>query len=385
MKVGLFVDTYYPMVDGVINVVHNYAKRLVNKCDVTVYCPGFKDYDNEEDKKYTYPIVRCYSLPLSHLDYAMPIPVLDAKFDLSLIRDNLDIVHIHSPFTVGLVGLNYAKISNKPLIATLHSQYKQDLERNIKIYPLIDVAMFGIMSIFNACNECWTVNSAIKKLYENEYGLTSPCKIRPNATEHLPVKDKLASDALINRKYGLSDDDVVFLFVGRINLIKNLDFLVRSLAKVKEMGVKFKMMFVGQGQDEKILSETITSLNLQNEVIMCGLVTDKSELESIYSRAKLFLFPSLYDANSLVQIEAACQGTPTVFIEGAKTAGSVTDNINGFIAEPNEESYALKIKEILSNAELYDKVSTGAKRDLYITWDDVVDDVYNDYCKKIHL
>ncbi|MBO4744630.1 MAG: glycosyltransferase [Bacteroidales bacterium] len=385
MKVGLFVDTYYPMVDGVINVVHNYAKRLVSKCDVTVYCPGFKDYDIEEDKKYTYPIVRCYSLPLSRLDYSLPIPVLDAKFDLSLIRDNLDIVHIHSPFTVGLVGLNYAKITNKPLIATLHSQYKQDLERNIKIYPLVDVAMFGIMSIFNACDECWTVNAEIKKLYENEYGLTSPCKIRPNATEHVPVKDKLVSDALINRKYGISDDEIVLLFVGRINLIKNLDFLVRSLAKVKEMDVKFKMLFVGQGQDEKTLSETITSLNLQNEVIMCGLVTDKFELESIYSRAKLFLFPSLYDANSLVQIEAACQGTPTVFIEGAKTAGSVTDNVNGFIAEPNEESYALKIKEILSNAELYDKVSTGAKRDLYITWDDVVNDVYNDYCKKIQI
>ena len=92
MKVGLFVDTYYPMVDGVINVVHNYAKRLVNKCDVTVYCPGFKDYDIEEDKKYPYPIVRCYSLPLSRLDYSLPIPALDAKFDLSLIRDNLDIV-----------------------------------------------------------------------------------------------------------------------------------------------------------------------------------------------------------------------------------------------------------------------------------------------------
>ena len=371
------------MIDGVINVVHNYAKRLVNKCDVTVYCPGFKDYDNEEDKKYPYPIVRCYSLPLSRLDYSLPIPALDAKFDLSLIRGNIDIVHIHSPFTVGLMGMNYAKISKKPLIATLHSQYKQDMERNIRILPLVDVAMFGIMNIFNACDECWTVNSEIKKLYENEYGLTSPCKIRPNATEHVPVKDKLVSDAFINRKYGLSDDDIVFLFVGRINLLKNLDFLVRSLAKVKEMGVRFKMLFVGQGQDEKILSETITSLNLQNEVIMCGLVTDKSELESIYSRAKLFLFPSLYDANSLVQIEAACQGTPTVFIEGAKTAGSVTDNVNGFIAEPNEESYALKIKEILLNVELYDKVSTGAKRDLYITWDDVVDDVYNDYCKKI--
>ena len=38
-KVGLFIDTWYPMVDGVIKVVDNYARRLVNYCEVVVFCP----------------------------------------------------------------------------------------------------------------------------------------------------------------------------------------------------------------------------------------------------------------------------------------------------------------------------------------------------------
>ena len=68
MKVGMFVDTFYPMVDGVIKVVDNYASRLANKCEVVVFCPYVKGYDKEEDKKYPYEIVRCSSLPIPGVD-----------------------------------------------------------------------------------------------------------------------------------------------------------------------------------------------------------------------------------------------------------------------------------------------------------------------------
>lgn len=44
LKVGLFIDTWYPMVDGVIMVVDNYAKRLSKFCDVTVFTVGGGGY-----------------------------------------------------------------------------------------------------------------------------------------------------------------------------------------------------------------------------------------------------------------------------------------------------------------------------------------------------
>lgn len=67
-----------------------------------------------------------------------------------------------------------------------------------------------------------------------------------------------------------------------------------SIAK-KEMGLKnFRMLFAGKGQDEEKLAALVKQEGLTEEM-------------------DLFLFPSLYDANSLEQIEAACQGTPTVF------------------------------------------------------------------------
>ena len=98
------------------------------------------------------------------------------------------------------------------------------------------------------------------------------------------------------------------------------------------------------------------------------------------SRAKLFLFPSLYDANSLVQIEAACQGTPTLFLEGARTAATVTPGVNGYISAPGEENYARAILDILADPDGYARISAAARRDLYLNWDDVVREVYSDYC-----
>ncbi|MBQ9410670.1 MAG: glycosyltransferase [Bacteroidales bacterium] len=379
-KVGLFIDTWYPMVDGVIKVVDNYARRLVKYCDVVVFCPETRGYSKDDDAALPYKVVRCSSLPLIHYDYDVPTPALDPVFEARVIKSGIDLVHIHSPFSVGLAGVLYGKLHKLPVVATLHSQYRQDFEKPLKFKPALNVAMDSIMRVFNACDECWAVNAGIKELYETEYGLTAPCKVRLNATDHMPVASPEEAAACVNSTFGIPENATVFLFVGRINFIKNIDFIIRALAKAKAMGLSnFRMLFAGRGQDEDALAEVVAREGLTDEVIMCGL-TDKPMLEKLYSRAKLFLFPSLYDANSLVQIEAACQGTPTVFLEGARTAATVTPGVNGFVSAPGEENYARTIMDIMSDDATYARVSAAARADLYLNWDDVVRDVYADYC-----
>lgn len=380
MKVGLFIDTWYPMVDGVIKVVDNYARRLLNYCDVVVFCPEARGTDYKDDSSLPYKVVRCSSLPMIRYDYNIPTPALDPVFEAKLITSGIDLVHIHSPFAVGLAGLLFAKIHRIPVVATLHSQYRQDFEGALHFKPALDTVMASIMGVFNSCDECWAVNGGIKDLYVNEYGLTAPCKVRLNATDHMPVPDPAEAASVVNRTYGVPEDATVFLFVGRINFLKNIDFTVRALAKAKARGLKnFRMLFVGRGQDEDKLAEVVREEGLSDEVVMCGLVSEREMLQNLYSRAKLFLFPSLYDANSLVQIEAACQGTPTVFIEGARTAATVKSGVNGYISPADEESYARTIMDIMADPAGYARVSEAARRDLYLSWDDVVREVYQDY------
>ena len=117
---------------------------------------------------------------------------------------------------------------------------------------------------------------------------------------------------------------------------------------------------------------------------MCGKVVDRNLLASYYARANLFLFPSKYDSSSIVQIEAASQHLPVLFLKGTATSATVTDNVNGFIEEDDVNKYAKRILEIMKNKKLYQEVCNNAYKDLYKNWDDTIKDVYERYLKLIN-
>ncbi len=367
LRVGLFIDTYFPMVDGVINVVHNYASRMNDdEFEVTVFCPvADKKYKDE----FNYRVVRCKSMKIFFLDYSLPMPKLDRKFKRILKESNLDIVHIHSPFGVGKMGVRYAKKHHIPAIATMHSQFEQDFYRATRSKCITKAMLRTVMKVFNACDECYAVNERVAEIFQG-YGAKRLPRVLYNSTDFMPVEDGDRADALVNETYSVSADTPVLLFVGRLTALKNIYFIVDALTHLKDKN--FKMFFVGNGQDEGELKRRIEKSGLGDKVVSIGRVTDRELLKALYKRANLFLFPSLYDANSLVQIEAASQKTPTLFAEGAATSSMVTDGVNGYIAPADPERYAQKIEEILKDKETYQKVCEGAFRDLYSTWDDAV-------------
>ena len=378
LRVGIFIDTYFPMIDGVINVVHNYAKRMNDgEFEVIVFCP-IADKKYQDD--FNYRTVRCKSMKIFFLDYTMPVPKLDRKFKKILKGSELDIVHIHSPFGVGKMGVKYAKKHNIPVIATLHSQFEQDFYRATHSKCITKSLLKVVMKVFNQCDECYAVNERVAEIFKG-YGAKRMPGVLYNSTDLTIVEDGARANQLVNQTYSLKEDQPVFLFVGRITALKNIYLIVDALAHLKDMD--FKMFFVGSGQDEAELKRRIEKHDLTDKVVMIGRITDRELLKALYYRAKLFLFPSFYDANSLVQIEAASQKTPTLFAEGTATSSMVTDGVNGYIAPPDAEQYAQRIREILSNEEQYQTVCEGAYRDLYSTWDEAVLKIKGIYREKI--
>ena len=379
INIGLFIDTFYPMIDGVILVVDNYAKRLSKYANVFVFAPRIphKRYD---DAVFNYKVIRCRSMDVSFVDYSLPLPDFDIKFKKELEKCDLDIVHIHSPATLGRIGVNYAIRHNIPVVATMHSQYKQDFMRATKSKYISNKLTNSIIKLFEKCDECWTMNNEIARIFQEDYGYKKQLKIINNATDMEFSKEKEKTDKELNKLYGIKNDEFVLLFVGRINKLKNIDLIINSLRKVKS---KYKMLFVGSGQDEDYLKNKINKYNLSDRVIMCGRVKDREELTAYYARADLFLFPSFYDSNSLVQLEAASQKTPTLFVKGSATAAKVINDVNGFIANNNPDSYANKIDEILSNGGFLKEVGENAYNDLYVRWDDEVKKIYESYLRII--
>ncbi len=380
LKVALCIDTYFPMIDGVVMVVDNYAKRLAEFADVTVFCPTIdKNYKDE----FNYKVIRSKSLKIPFFDYSLPCPHLDKDFLKHLEQEDFDIVHIHSPFSIGKSGVKYAKKHNVPVVATVHSQFKQDIQRMFRLKPLTPVLLGRLMKIFNACDECWAVNEGMRKLYLEEYGLTAKSKVQRNASDFVPFEDKAAARSFLTESYSIKDGEKIFLFVGRLNFLKNLPFILEALTYLKKQSFPFKMLFVGKGQDEGALIKLAKELGVEENIILCGQIKDRLTLEKVYRGSDLFLFPSLYDANSLVQIEAASQALPTLFIREAKTASSCQEDVNAFMSDNNAERYAQKIVEIFENPLHYEEVSHNAQTQLYVKWDDCIEGLLADYRRVI--
>ncbi len=385
ITIGLFNDSFYPMADGVIMVVDNYARRLSEYANVIVFVPKYfrKKYD---DSKFPYKVVRCHSLKMPPLDYSLPIPKLDRKFKKILDSYKLDIVHIHSPFTLGVAGYNYAKEHNIPCVATMHSQFKQDFEKAVKVKKIAKKLNDKLIKFFNKCDECWAVNSEVARIYYEDYGYKTIPRVMNNATEMESVKDFKKAKEKINKLHNLTDKTKVFLFVGRINTLKNILFIADAIKYIKDQKPKwlFKMIYVGSGHDEDKLKDKIKELGLDDDVVLTGKIIDRELLASYFARADLFLFPSVYDASSIVQIEAASQKTPCVFLKGTATAATVTDDVNGFLSDYTVKDYASKIISVMNDEKHYKKVSENAYKQLYKRWDETVDEAYKIYLKLIN-
>lgn len=294
INIGLFIDTFYPMIDGVINVVDNYARRLNKIANVTVFCP--KTRKSFDDTTLPYKVVRCNMLngAILNIDYDIPMPLISKDFQLDLKNANLDVIHIHSPFALGSTAVNYAKKHNIPVIATMHSQIKQDFMRTTNSKVVTNMLLKHCMKIYNACDVCYAVNDTISDIYL-EYGANVKPKVLPNGTDFCYIKEDVSQE--INKKFNLKPTEPLLLFVGRINKLKNIFFIADAVKILTAKDINFKMLFVGEGIDLEEFKAYITKLNLNEQVIFAGKITSRKLLAKIYKKATLFLFPSMYDAN----------------------------------------------------------------------------------------
>lgn len=376
LKIGLFNDSFFPGMDGVIMVVDNYARIMSEYADVVVVVPAY--YKKFDDSKLPYKVIRVKGFNIPLTNYTFSMPTLEMGLYDELIEEDFDIIHIHSPFPIGKLGVRIGKKLNVPVIGTMHSQMKYEFMRYTKSKTITDQLTNNAMKVYDDCDICWAVNSRIGEIFI-EYGYKGQPGVQENGTDMKLVEDVKEANKTVNKLYNIKEDEAVLLFIGRINVVKNILFIVDVLNELKNKNVKFKMLFVGSGPDEDQLKAKIEEYEFKDEIVLCGEVKDRELLKKIYFRSKLFVFPSLFDASSLVQIEAASQKTPTIFIEGAATANTITPEVNGYVAEENVEVFSNKIIEILSNEKKYKTISENAYKQVYKPWNKIVNDVYKRY------
>ncbi len=378
--IGQFNDSYEPVMDGVANVTKNYAYWLDKKgCKsyvVTPSVPGYQDSNSPE-------VIRYFSVPLPYRKpYRFGIPQFDYSFKHDLKNIPFDLVHCHSPFSSGQLGLKLAKKRDIPIVATFHSKFYDDFKDAVKLDSIAKILTTIIVEFYNKVDSVWTVNQSTAATLK-EYGYKGNIEIVYNGAdfEFLQNEKELTKKAKDYLK--VDDDELVFLFVGQHIWQKNLKMLMEALRILKNKEINYKMFFVGEGIAKKELEKMVDEYNLQESVKFLGVITDRSLLQLCFLRANLFLFPSLYDTSGIVVREAAAVKTPSLVIADSNAAEGIEDNVNGFISKNNEEAFAQRIIEIIADKEKLKSAGERAQKTIYKSWEDIVDEVKLRYIELI--
>ncbi|MBO4572451.1 MAG: glycosyltransferase [Clostridia bacterium] len=374
ITVGIFTDAFFPSVDGVVSVVDNIASRIQSYCNVVVFAPKSRGVTY----KRNYVVVGIKAVYLKSLNYSAALfPDCDSNYKRLLKKVRLDVVHAHSPFAVGRAALKYHKKFGTPFVMTFHSQYKKDVKKAVKSELITKWVMKYVMASFNGADEVWTMHRMSAETVIG-YGYNGPIRFVPNATDYVYPADADQKVTYIKEHYGIKDEKI-FLFVGRLVLQKNILFIAEILSKLKERGVKFKMLFIGDGPDRALLEKRLSELKVYKDCMLLGKIDDKFLLEDYYLSADMLLFPSRYDVSSIIQIEAAAMKTPCAFIENSVTSCTVTHGVNGLILPDDADKFADGVKEFVLDKDKLSALGENAYRDLYVTWDDIVVKSYDRY------
>ncbi len=170
-----------------------------------------------------------------------------------------------------------------------------------------------------------------------------PCGVNLNLFQ--PADKKTAKQQL-----GF-DEDKVILFVGRIEPLKGIDQLLRTMPYL-ENSHQLRLVVVGDGEydqhEMKRLQKLSHDLHIEDSVTFSGLIKQE-ELNRFYNAADVCVIPSYYESFGLVALESMACGTPVVTTNVGDLQSIVQQGKTGYVVMDNTPSaLASKIDLLLS-------------------------------------
>ena len=180
LKIVEFSDAYFPSLDGVVSVVHNYMQNLSkdNVCKLVV--PAYPKKLGYVDKE-GYEVFRCKSM-FGLEGYRLALPGFDKKLLKFLKEEKFDIIHVHSPFGMGKYAIKMGKKLGIPVVATMHTKYYDDILRIVKLKSIAKITLHSLMKVYKKADSVWTVSKGAAQTLK-EYGYNGEVTVVPNGTE----------------------------------------------------------------------------------------------------------------------------------------------------------------------------------------------------------
>jgi Glycosyltransferase len=373
-NVGLFNESFPPVMDGVAVCVENYAHWIQEKVGgVSVVTPRKL---GAHYSQYPYEVLDYASVPVPFRHpYVTGIAQIDPLLRAKLRRRQFKIVHAHSPFSAGLMALQVARSQRIPLVATFHSKFKDDFREVIPSDMVVDQAIKVVMEFFDHADEVWVPQASVEEVIR-EYGFKGHVEVVDNGSDLVAdYPDSYFEEA--RRALGIAPGEFVFLFVGQHIWQKNVRLVIDALEQIKDL--PFRMFFVGTGYAAGEMKELVEQKGLSDKVTFTGMLTDRAEVTRYYAAADLFLFPSMYDNAPLVVREAAALHTPAVMVEGSTAATILRDGENGYLVPNDLEAFAARLRDLYRDKAAVRRAGLAASRTIVRSWEDVVGEVLDRY------
>jgi len=143
--------------------------------------------------------------------------------------------------------------------------------------------------------------------------------------------DPARRSAVLRAEWGLAEDDLAVLYVGRLAAEKNIGLALRAFAAIQARLPSARLVLVGDGP----LRERLQRQSPQHHFAGQRL---GAELAAHYASGDLFLFPSLTETFGNVTQEALASGLAVLAFRSAAAAETIVDGENGRAIAPGDEA-----------------------------------------------
>ncbi|MFA7277906.1 MAG: glycosyltransferase [Candidatus Gracilibacteria bacterium] len=361
MRIAMFTDVFPPSVNGVASSILLLSKELVKRGHYVKVFTSSIDKKNRLTKKKLEGIEVSYSTSLPSLfypDVKLGVPFYPNTV-YQLMKDDIDVVHFHTPLPMGADGIIAGKMLGKPIIGTFHTyfmepEYLKVIGLNImgdKVNNMLAKLGWKYANLYyNSADLVTTPTESTRKALV-KYKIKRPTKTISNGIRvpHLS-KEKLTKHHASNN----------LLYVGRLSREKNLDILIKAFKIVHDKKSELRLIVIGDGPAQNDLEELARTEGLEKFIHFKGKIPFEKLLESnTYIDAAMFVSASTSETQGLSIIEGMSYGLPVVAVAKRGIPELIKDN--GLMSKTaNAKDIAANILKIIENPVLAKKMSLAS-------------------------
>lgn len=168
----------------------------------------------------------------------------------------------------------------------------------------------------------------------------------------------------LNQNLNISENDFVFIYVGRLVTDKGINELVKAFEKILIKNLNVKLLLVGNFENEldSLFPETYRILENNKSIISVGFQED---VRPYFAVANALIFPSYREGFPNVVLQAGAMNLPSIVTNINGCNEIIQDNFNGLIIESQNESAIYQAMQLfLIDKELVLKLSSNSRENI---------------------